>query len=162
MAKKLNGFIEYLFAKIDAKKDNRLQKEMGLIRSELEEGLMTTYQGGQMTTKVHIYPTFDEGAEEVRETLVNEDGIFQKINYRSNIYEGQAYSILYRDGQFIFMSIEDNDIKQLIINDKGVYRETTVKDMIADGSKVYPDNLYNIIEMMADMASLTKREEMSE
>ena len=127
---------------------------MDLVEESLENGLMEMYQNGQFVTKEYFYPEYDEGAIEVRETIVNEEGIFQKINYSSKIYEGQIYNVLYRNSQFFSMTIEEGKIKQLIIKDGGIYRDATTKDMFRDGSNVNPCRLYNIIDMMSDMAEL--------
>ena len=115
-----------------------------------------------MVIKEHSYPAYDEGAEEARETIMNEEGVFQKINYRSKIYEGQVYNMLYKDNQFISMTVEDDKIKDLVVKSKGVYRKANVNDMLPEKSKANINKLYAIIEMMSDMAVLVEQDEIAE
>ena len=87
------------------------------------------------------------------ETVVNEYGVIQKMNFDDYGKRSQKYLCALKTGDYVSFYVQDNKIVGLVMNDRdGVFYETDVKKLPLKGSTITKQYLEAIVESMKDRA----------
>lgn len=89
--------------------------------SDMQEAMKKT---NTFTSTETYNPACGGEPKEVREVILSDKGIFEKIKYLSSIDGEQVYNMLLKNGAFIQATINNGEIKSIIYQDEcGIYRE---------------------------------------
>ena len=92
-------------------------------------------------------------------TVVNDTGVFNKTNINNDGKKYQLYDMLFNNGEYAKVRVEENQIVSLLVKDnKDVFREINITDLPLKGCNITAEQILQTISSLQNYAQFSKQE----